>query len=231
MVDRVGRNKAADVIEQYLARTITGPQVFGEHLPIASESQDATLRRIVGLAWGVYDDIHPRRFSGDKEIWDYFQRMLLVLRSDGEIISHRSSSWTIRQVIALSSCLLAIFAYIYAIGNWNLILSVWISFGLVSWALSRWHNRVDPEDSLAQGLCPFGSLTDLIAVRKSVPNFRKEPYPRAYSLRFRSPSRFVKTVKRSMLFVLRGVFAPIWLFFQAFPEHTWKESVKLPGTV
>lgn len=177
MVDREARNALAQVIEHYLADEITAFE-FDEALDdFTGPRDDHTVRDIALDLWFYYDDVIDHKVVADKEQWDFFQRILLLLKSDGELQCSRRWRWTPRQAIALPA--LAAFVTMAAlVGCAPIVVLMWIGTGCLAVGLGRWRQSDERGRSRAAYLAaPFASVCELLGVRRRVSGFRKTKYP------------------------------------------------------
>jgi len=175
MVDRSARREMEAAIRAFLNDEIGAFQFDEEIDRIHGETQDATVGRIRVALWGLYDDVKDHKVILDKPSWDTVQRLLLVLASEGEIIEPREvrrRKWIMALVIAsevicgmvLVCGLLAIFPY--------------AGIAVIALALLQFYLAVNRDDMMPRvaALWPFASVTEMTAVRKSVPGFRKQSF-------------------------------------------------------
>ena len=167
--------------------------------------------------WYHYDDCDDHLVCFNKQQWDYFQRLLLVLASNCRIETQSECCWSIKQLIAVVAlCVFVYFAIQFGWGQQLLVLSV--PFGAVSIALSFWRRRSENEpDPYTPIIFPFATFSDLsIAYRSS--GFRKTRYPKQIGSRtIRSP--FMDSFWCLHTYAIWLIFAPIPLLFQSLPER------------
>ncbi|MBI3947649.1 MAG: hypothetical protein HY321_17140 [Armatimonadetes bacterium] len=227
MADREARNRMAAVIERYLHEEIQAFQFDAELETISSETSDATVRDVRFALWFQYDDFIDHPVSGFREEWDYCQRLLLLLRSDGHIETTQHRHWTWRQAVA-AVCLAAFAVSAVRAGFGEHLLFVAIPYGVASMLLSAWGRRAKhPLDEAMTPLLPFSSVSELLRVRRSVPHFRRERYPDALRpRRFRSPiTEFVMYLPWMSIWLLSS---PVVLLFQTLPDARLESKVVLP---
>lgn len=227
MIDRKARDNLAAVIEAFLAEDV-GAFEFDDRINgVAADTDDETVHAVVHLLWFHYDDLKNHTAALSRVEWDYFQRLLLLLRSDSSLRSDRCLRWTGRQAVALAAILaFAAGAFLLRFG-WQLLL-VTIPLGVVSMALSRWPAR-DPESDDVDflRLTPYSSLSELLAVRRTAPGFRKRRYPGAMDARrIRGPiANALLTIQYGAMWL---IFSPVVLSFQALPKTQGTTRV-VPG--
>jgi hypothetical protein len=144
-----------------------------------------------------------------RQVWDYFNCLLLLLASDAEIQVLRVwRSWRAGQLVALIA--FACFCYlVFRTGtSWGpelFILSM--PFGVVSMAI-WWFNfrRTKKAAATAQAaLDPFPTLRSLLSVRRKTRDFERMKYPNVIAdRRIRGP------IEERLPWI---VWVPLWLMF------------------
>ena len=97
-VDRAQRDGLANTIRQFLREQSTAFE-FDEALDDYRSSTDPTVRFVTNAAWLHYDDCDDHIVTLSKREWDYFQRLLLLLESDGQIAMTSTRRWSWTQLI------------------------------------------------------------------------------------------------------------------------------------
>ncbi len=217
MVDRVTRDRMAGVIERYLDEEITARQLdagLGEAVR-ATEDETAVLLR--GDVSGYYGDLRGYGTAATRDEWAFLQRMLLLLRSDGELELAGHRPWTLRQLVAG----LALFAFGFAVvqgsGIQRLLLAC-VPLVVLSVLLSRWQHQ-----ELRAGVQtdPFGSVSEALSARRRVPGFIRRDYP--HHLRTRKMRSAARHWLMSAPWLLICIpLAPLMLLFQAIPDEDWR---------
>jgi len=224
MFSRYDRDSLIEVINRYLNDELTAFKLHDAISEIGAKTKDETVNQVVSLFWCHYDDVEDHKVVASKEEWDYFQRLLLILKSDAEIIEEAGERrWTARQAVA-AACL-ALFGVAVVKMGWGYhLLVVTIPLGVVSMLLSHWRSRHEARRLHDQtALMPFGSVSELLSLRRKVRNFVKARYPAHLGTRrIRSP------LGSAAMWLHFGavwlVFSPVALAFQMLPEpeHRWK---------
>ncbi len=177
--------------------------------------------------WYYYDDCKNHIIVADKETWDLFNRLLLLLESNGELHMEKNKRiWDVNNLIA--GLLLLSFIYIVAKTGWGEHLFIYsMPLGIVSIILSflnirserkRYNSKVSIE--------PFPSFRSLRFIRESLPRFRKIKYPIKLSKRRVRNIIFEKTLFFSFR-VIWLILAPIALFCQMFPVKEFQSEIKI----
>jgi hypothetical protein len=138
--------------------------------------------------WAEAEDVPP-----DEPTWKWLQREMLLLRSDAELVETSVTKWTRRQALAGAGALAVL---LIVLGNalvWPTVIGV-ASIGLIAIIVTGcvWHwlaTRAESkraEEGPGWGpdlLNPFTSVGEMLAVRRSVPQFcrrdfvQREPRP------------------------------------------------------
>jgi len=214
MVDRTARDRLAAAIEAFLAGDI-GASDFDDRIhEIGLETDDDTVGEIVDLLWYHYDDCTDHMAAPSRVEWDYFQRLLLLLRSDASLIIDQGRRWGARQAVALAAVVAFVMGVLLLGFGWQL-LQITIPLGVVSMLLGYWPTRngkAESDDFVR--LTPYASVSELLAVHRNVPAFRKRRYPKA--MKWRHVRHHLTS---GFLWLLYGaVFSPVALLFQALPQ-------------
>ncbi len=228
MFSRYDRDALAEVINRYLTDGLTSFKFDDALSEISNRTQDATVRHVAGLLWSCYDDIEDHKVVASKEEWDFFQRLLLILKSDADLVKETGkSAWTVRQAVA--SLCLVVFAVVVTTTGWGYHLfyatvplgcvSVFLHFRYSSLEVSRFKQQAP--------LIPFGSISELRSLRRIVRGFVKSPYPlRLGSRQIRGP---VSAAFNELYFVVVWLlFSPLTLLVQALPEREVRWNVIRP---
>jgi len=175
-VDRQNRDALVVAINRYLDGDTTAFQFDDEIFGIKSD--DPTISRVVHSLWLFYDDCKDHKVQLSKEAWDYYQRLILVLRSDGQMEVTTRRRWDCPQLVAAGALLAFILAARW-LGLGMQLLALAIPFGIASIAISWWRSRKAAKsiDKTAISLAPFSSLSELIRLRRSDQSFRNRRYP------------------------------------------------------
>lgn len=232
MIDRAARTKMAGIIRDYLDDRLTAFEFDDALDDLWDQTDDQTVQGLVRRLWYFYDDIKDHKVHATKEVWDEFQRTLLLLESDSvlEVVTERR--WTIRQFIA--SCAVVIFIIMAFRAGWGLhLVLLGVPFSAVSIPLffwNRWAFRKQcPQETVPRtpDAFPFTSVAQLCRVRRRVPGFTKRLYPPKLT---QQSTRSWSEDGASMLMSVFGLvmFAPLWLIVQTMPETATLTSVRTP---
>lgn len=228
MFSRYDRDALAEVINRYLTDGLTSFKFDDALSEIAAKTKDETVKRVANLLWYHYDDIKDHKVVASKEEWDFFQRLLLVLKSDEAIVSETGKRiWTARQAVALV-CLL-VFAVVVVKTGWgsHLYLAT-IPLGCVSVLLKLWNSSLEEAQLRQQTpLVPFGSVAEMRSVRRKVQGFVKSHYPTQLGTR-RVRGRVDEAFNWLHFVVVWLLFSPVALLIQALPERQVRWKVAAP---
>jgi len=217
------------VVQSYMNEEITAFQ-FDEALDEAvNATEDKTVWTVRQELWFHYDDCKDHRIVASKEQWDHFNRLLLVLESDGEMEIVRTwHTWHPRQVVATVLFItFMVVAVQSGFGEHLVVLA--LPFGpfsmLLAWLKSRHRKRTTPAAETA--LAPFPSVRSLLAIRRSVPAFRRKRYPRSLKGRtIRDP--LIDKLMWIPWTMAWWMFSPVAIFFQMLPERESETRIKVP---
>jgi hypothetical protein len=182
MIDREARDELIGLIEGFLDERISA-WTF-ESQGAAIKTSDPAVTESVGWLSHICDEAidHPSRLP--KSDWDFIQRLLLLLRSDAELVrSPAKWVWSWRRVAPVLPLLAAPFVsttFIHPpdfddMGS-RVALAVYLC-SIVSTVLVLWLGFDSPEEELwHRTLRPFRSSADVLALRRAVPRFQKRRY-------------------------------------------------------
>jgi len=222
MIDRAARDEVIAAFEAYLDDQITAFEFDGRLQDI--ECEDRTVNEVIHAAWFHYDDCTDHKVHLSKPEWDYFQRLLLILRSDAELSSSEEKRWSWDHALAWFA--LVGFIGIAMIAGWGWHLLLWaIPFGIISVLISVYRRRQEPDPRPDEIACvPFDSFAQIRQFRQVIPEFVKRRYRREIgqrTIRGEAEESFNWAFSHCY-WILCG---PIVLLFQGFPssvDHTWK---------
>jgi len=218
MVDRNAREKMAAAVEDYLSEKTTAFALDDRITEIAARTDDETVKHVAQALWFHYDDCKDHRVVLIKKQWDYFQRLLLLLKSEASIRIQRRRVWSWRQVIA-AVFLVGFCGVVIQTGFGMHLVVAAIPFGAISMAL--FHSRRSlPAEEMARlaRLAPFASLAQVFAVRRKTPGFKKRPYPAGLLGRtIRSP--FMSWLIELQFRAVWLIFSPVVLVAQLLPDR------------
>lgn len=217
MVDRKARDELAAVIESYMKDEILSCDLDESASRIKFATSDEVVKTVANSLWLHYDDIVDHHIVVSRQQWDFFYRLLLLLKSDCELTV--SSRWTIKQPVA-ALCLagLAIW-FIYGGLNFYLVVALYIfgfaalfKMGLFGWKQSE-------REKMEAIVAPFPSISNLLSVRRKVSEFYKIPYPKEFGRR-RIRSKFEETIMLIPILLGAPLGCLILLFSWLFPEKS-----------
>lgn len=225
-VDRKNRDRLADAIHRFLAEKTTAFAFDEEIHDIWDASDDTMVAHVASTLWYHYDDCKDHTVVLSKEEWDYFHRLILLLKSNAHIEVNKSKRWSFTQLGA-AICLVLFGLCVLWLGIGYHLLAVAVPFGFISILLSYCRRRSIPQlTQRERALTPFTSASEILTVRRSVGGFTKHKYPHYLkSKRIRSP--LMNTALAIQSYALWIVFSPLVLLFQLFPEADVQTSVQL----
>ncbi|MHC1767374.1 MAG: hypothetical protein AB9869_24370 [Verrucomicrobiia bacterium] len=221
---RYDRDALAEVINRYLTDGLTSFKFDDALSDISVRTKDETVKHVANLFWYHYDDIEDHKVVASKGEWDFFQRLLLILKSEANIVEETGKRiWTARQAVAVVC--LVLFAVVVAKTGWGSHLYVaTVPLGCVSVLLKLLRSNVEEAQLRQQTpVLPFGSVAEIRSVRRKVHGFVKSRYPTQLGTRqIRGP---VSEAFNWLHFVVVWLlFSPVALLIQALPEREvrWK---------
>jgi hypothetical protein len=214
-----------------MAEEITAFQLDDSLADIMADTQDETVNEIGTGLWYFYDDINDHKIVASKTEWDFFNRLLLLLESDGEIEIKNIRRWNWRQVIA-AICVGTFGIIVYQSGFGEHLLIYSIPFGIVSmflyWLANHEEKKANNKrDKIEELLSPFSSFSNLRFVHNQIPNFRKWKYPQTIAGR-RIRTRASDKIMMFKWGIIWLMFAPIPLLFQMLPYNETSSLVNIP---
>lgn len=224
VLDRTARAALAAAIRQFLDDR-TSAFAFDEALDEFRNSSDPTVHFVAQTVWYHYDDCRDHMVTLSKPEWDYFQRLLLLLYSDHQIVTTSVRHWSWTQLVAIG-CLAGLGWCIWHFGWGQHLLVFAIPFGLVSIAISFLRSRKRFAGAYDQVLTPFSSFGELSAVYWASVAFTKKRYPRDIAKR-RIRSRVAEFGLRLQFYAAWLLVSPIPLLVQAFPLTEIRTQVKM----
>lgn len=224
-VDRSARERLAATLEKYLAEEITAFPFDDAIREIQDASNDPTVDWVANSLWFHYDDCKDHRVVLSKDEWDYFQRLILLLRSDAHVIVDFQRQWSFAQVVAgLALLLFAASVAMFGVGSH--LLAVVLPLGCVSIAIARWR-RSSRAPEADMRTYPFASMREIFAVRRAVPGFSKRRYPPVLRTRtIRSP--ILNGALALPTYALWLCLAPVVLLWQSLPASIATTRVTTP---
>lgn len=215
IIDRKARDEVIAAFEDYLDDKITAFE-FDDRLQ-EIESNDETVNGVINAAWFYYDDCKDHKVTLSKQEWDYFQRLLLILRSDTKMSSQQTKRWSWDHIIAwIALALFLAGAFVVGWGDQLALLAT--PFGVISMLITRYRQRTVREASPNEIACtPCDSYSQIRWLRRQVPAFQKRRYRREIEGR-KIRSRAEGSFGRIYAFLVWLVLGPVVLLFQGFPS-------------
>jgi hypothetical protein len=216
MVSREDRDALIAAIRRYTSEQISALD-FDEALSdIRDQTTDETVQFATQALWLFYDDLKDHKIVATKAEWDLFQRVLLLLHSDAELVFSSQREWTIRQPLA-AFALAGFVGTAFHFGIGYQLIAVVLSFGLISILLAQSRVWFDAASKGDWRRFPFSSLAEIRTACRQCPSFRKQPYPKHLQER-RIRAWTTGRVMAIPWYVLWAFLAPLALIFQMLPE-------------
>jgi len=177
MVDREVRDKLASLIEAYLNEDIASFAFEDELDELAGKTVDRTVRHVSHALWFHYDSVKDHTVVLSKEEWDYFQRLLLLVKSSAVVGVEPRRIWSWSQLGA-AVALVGLIIAVCRLSPCAPLLALAVVAAIVSSVLSRMRPELSKQEAQAYWRrAPFGSIAEILAVRRTVSGFRKQPHP------------------------------------------------------
>jgi hypothetical protein len=225
-IDRENRDRLVEAIENYLADKTKSDKFDDEIDEISYASNDPTVAHVVDLLWCHYSDLRNHKAALLKEEWDYFYRLILLLKSDAHIEIEKRKLWRYTQLCAAVA--LAVFVVLvvwFGIGMY--LFAIYILFIVLSILLSYLRGRSIPQPTpMQQALAPFSSISEILKVRRSVRGFKKRRYPPHMKFRLILHA-LIDLLYLIPFYVLGLVFGPLLGVPQLFPETMIHSRVRV----
>ncbi len=191
MVDRTARDELAAVLQSYMNDEILSCDLDDVASKIKFSTSDKVVEVVANSLWYHYDDNVDHHIVASKQEWNFFYRLLLLLKSDCELTF--SSRWTIKQPIA-ALCLVGITVWLICGGFNCYLIAVMYIFGFAALLKMGFFGcRQTKREKMEAIIAPFPSIPSLLSARRKVSEFCKIPYPKEFGHR-RIRSKFVETV-------------------------------------
>lgn len=233
MLDREARDDLAELIEWWADGEIGACQ-FGASLDeVCTRTQDATVKYVVSELSPIDDETEDYLWEPDREGWDYLQRLLLLLRSDGEVAKTGGPRCSKRQLVAAGT--LALAATVAAVCGfcWAAHIGAAACCAVVMFILSRLEHSpgADVAGPTDTGLLyPFSSAAEMLALHRTGPSFRKRRFDPTHEYEAQlqddlawAPGHQGLTLVGIFLFAVILVtglcWAPLVLLMMAFSNH------------
>jgi len=228
-IDRKARERMAAAIRSYMDGMTTVSQLDDVLAEVMKTTQDKTVESIRQALWhlttGVVKD---GKIVASKEDWDHFNRLVLLLDSDGEMeVVKGRRRWRIGQCIAVL-CLVGFLYIAFQTGFGEHLFFYATPFGAVSMILVWFASRQRKRETATE---PFPSVDSLLSVRRQVPGFTMAEYPKTLTgRRIREP--FIETLFDKFMLIPLGLVwlmcSPLPLFFQMLPRRERETRIRMP---
>lgn len=218
MVDRVARDQMVAAIERYLDEEVSLSQLDDALHNIAETTQDETARYVADLF--LDDDPWPsRKCEVTKDGWDFCQRVLLLLKSDGRVQIDEEKKWTLRNALAAALFALYLLALIPT-GLWEVWVFIGIPFGIPAGLIAFWRYCSRPSVQDVPEVCfPFSSVRELLRVHRRIPSFVKRRFPKPLENQKRKDPIAAWLIGLPIMVVVWLISAPLILLFLACREY------------
>jgi hypothetical protein len=229
MIDRKAREHMAKVIRSYMDEEIDADHFDFALEDVKSSTGDETVLAVSDFVWFLYGDL-TRKIDVSKEDWQYLNRLLLLLESDGEIeiVEARRERHPLQLIAALLLGLYVVVAL--QVGFDQQLLIYAIPFGPPSMLIAWLHSRRTRPSKAEVAMSPFPSISSILATRRRVRGFVRRRYPPSVAARSIAES----TIWRLLWIpwsIVWCVFSPVALFFQMFPASKSESRITMPESL
>jgi len=218
-------------IRSYMDDQITAFQFDEDLTETCLATSDETVRWVANEVWFYYDDLREHYIVASRAVWNYLNRLLLLLASDASIEAATvRREWHGGQLVAAFSlaCFLCAAALVPAARRPELLALV-IPLGAVSMAI-RWWNARRRKRKLATAraeLVPFTSIRSMFLIRRRTEGFVKKRYPDVIA------SRRIRWVGEEVLLggyriLIWVILSPFVVLVQMFPDRVSEARVVTP---
>ena len=195
MIDRDARNRLLQGIDDYMDEKMT-PDEFDAllHDEIAPLTKDGIIKEVEILLFESYEDIGTNRLQSECAYWKFFNRIRLLLTSDAECRYEsaqqrlspykwigRLSFLAFAMLTVVSLCLQSLITFLTCGIALYFVCGVAI---FISLFFGKWQEQ---KPSILYAQYPFELFADLLALRRSVPDFVSKRFPNKSP--FPAPSR------------------------------------------
>lgn len=209
MVDMQARADVAAALRVYMAEDITAFELDDALSEACCKTKDKTVSGIVQALWFYYDDITDHKVIAHKDDWAYFNRILLLLESGGEVVyGERTWHWG-RQGACALLCLAALACAFFYWGS-EAYLAYAVPLGLASLLIGRWESKEQRHNEAVEAATvPFPSVTSILSARRRLPDFVRARFPKHVARR---------RIRQGILWRILEVTIPVYaLFALSFP--------------
>ncbi len=217
VIDRSARDQLAEAMERFLSEEISSWELL-DHIE-KTPWQDSAVSFAANSLYLPLVNSEDHKAQLSKAEWNFYQRLLLILRSNAIVEISRTRIWSRRQLLAAAT-LVAFIAITIEIGWNSWLFLLLIPMGCVSLIIAKTKKPI-PFPAELQLTYPFASQGEIIAVRRGTPGFKKR---RCLAPKLRK-ERMSRQVTRVLLFpVAWFLLSPFPLFYQMLPdqvETTW----------
>ncbi|MDH4184003.1 MAG: hypothetical protein OEV92_07265 [Nitrospinota bacterium] len=177
-VDVFARAKLSFYISQFANGRITSHQFDDALEDIKDQTADRTAHTVAGQLWFLYDDMEEHNFRGGKAVWDYMQRLRMILESGGEYTIEYAprSAWRRVSAILLLLGLCCIYYFFFEIGPEVFLCAMLALAGVSSALFIPERDTLNAPIRNNPKLGPFASIKEIALFRRKASRFVKMKY-------------------------------------------------------
>ena len=206
MIDREARNRLLQGIDDYMDEKISAAE-FNTllHQKITPNTKDELIEEVSFWLFDSNEDVGTNRLQSVCPYWKYFNRIRLLLASDAEYqyVQTKQRPSLVQWIGGVSAALflvLAVASLLTQPWSWDFFLTFGIPLyftcgivvGCTIFGLGFFPTSQEPERKILFAEYPFESFADLLAVRRSVPQFLSKRFPNKPPIPAPSQNRLIR---------------------------------------
>lgn len=235
----------ANCIERFLDEELSLIEFDDKSDAIAAQTEDQTIKRCHVAYLSRYYDIdvsrealRDKRGVYCKEEWDFLYRVLLLLRSDGELITEVQTRWSWEQIVPVVMVVPFIIAFAYIDAS-QMLITLLVVLPIIS-GVALWRSDREKWSKRDEAMSPFSTISEILAARRRVPSFVKRRYVSAPDPEM--PGGLlgkifwsIAYVPMMLVFVLCALFAlialnPVFIWMWARPQRIHNTHIVFPDS-
>jgi len=154
------------------------------HKTVAPHTKDKLVPTIIDQWFFDMDfDVVAHHIQSDCAYWKFFNRCRLLLASGAdfqtETLTRRLNffGWFGGLVILVVAVLVLLSLWLQSVPIMLVSISLYAFWGIVASVVAMWFTKCESERNILFAEYPFESFADLLAVRRSVPDFSSKRFP------------------------------------------------------
>ena len=206
MIDREARNRLLQGIDDYMDEKISAKDFDTLlHQTIVPNTKDELIKEVSCWLFDLADDVGTNHLQSVCPYWKCFNRIRLLLASDAEYqYVYSKQRLTLLQWVGMMSATLFLALAIVSFWAQPLSWAFFLAFGIplyftcgivvsgTIFGLGFFSTPQEPERKILFAEYPFESFADLLAVRRSVPQFSSKLFPNKQPIPAPSQNRLIR---------------------------------------